>query len=76
MKVENLVIKTVYLADLQAVESGLKIKNVATLQEKNPYRHPDVLANPKQKLKSLAIQHKVLVSRYSWFKSYSTILGY
>lgn len=51
-------LETVYLADLQAVESGLKIKNVATLQEKNPYRHPDVLANPKQKLKSLAIQHK------------------
>lgn len=53
-------LETVYLADLQAVEHGLKLKNVASLQEKNPYRHPDVLANPKQKLKLLAVQHKGL----------------
>ena len=51
-------LETVYLADLDAVEKGLSISRVSSLQGKNPYRHPDALANPKQKLKQLAVQHK------------------
>ena len=51
-------LETIYLADLQAVEKGLGLRAVTALQEKNPYRCPDELSNPKQKLKELAAKHK------------------
>lgn len=51
-------LETVYLADLKAVEEGLCLKNIASLQGKNPYRCPDALPGPKQKLKELATQYR------------------
>ena len=50
-------LETIYLADLKAVEQGLKIKNLVSLQEKKIYRQPDLFPNPKKTLKELAIKH-------------------
>jgi len=46
-------LETVYLADLAAVENGLKISGLSENQQKKNYRNPDALGNPKQKLKDL-----------------------
>lgn len=51
-------LETIYLADLKAVEKGLKIKNLTSLQEKKIYRQPDIFPNPKKTLRELAIKHK------------------
>lgn len=51
-------LETIYLADLKAVEEGLCLKNISALQGKNPYRSPDSLTSPKQKLKELAAKYK------------------
>ena len=51
-------LETVYLADLNAVEQGLKLSSVAKMQEQNPYRQPDLVPNPKQILKDLAKKHR------------------
>ena len=50
-------LETIYLADLKAVELGLNIKNLVTLQEKRQYRHPDMFPNPKKTLKELVLKH-------------------
>ena len=59
-------LETIYLADLSAVEKGLNIKKITSLQEKKQFRHPDEYPNPKKTLKELAISHK---------KFYSDIAG-
>ncbi|MBL0508517.1 DUF4276 family protein [Aeromonas caviae] len=46
-------LETIYLADLQAVEKGLDIKNINKLQETKKFRSPDQLENPKKELKVL-----------------------
>ena len=51
-------LETIYLADLKAVEEGLALSSVTSLQCKNPYRQPDNLPAPKQRLKDLALQHR------------------
>lgn len=54
-----------YLADLNAVEQGLKIYGLAKLQNNKKYRSPDYLQSPSQELKTLtqAKYQKVLGSR-------------
>lgn len=51
-------LETIFLADLQAVQNGLKTKNIVSFQNKNPFRNPDDLPSPKLKLKELVSQHK------------------
>lgn len=43
-------LESFYLGDLQAVETGLKIKGLAKRQGKSQYRAPDDLPNPAQQL--------------------------
>ena len=43
-----------YLADLAAVEVGLEVRGLAKLQNKNPYRAPDALPCPSDKLQQIA----------------------
>jgi len=52
-----------YLADLAAVERGLEVSNLARLQEKNPYRAPDALPRPSERLAQIAPYQKVGGSR-------------
>lgn len=42
-----------YLADLQAVETGLEVPNIARHQNKAQYREPDAVVNPAQELMKL-----------------------
>ncbi|MFH1859555.1 MAG: DUF4276 family protein [bacterium] len=42
-----------YLGDLQAVESGLNLSNIAKLQNKKKYRLPDLLHSPSTELERL-----------------------
>ena len=46
-------LESFYLGDLQAVEQGLKISGIATLQKKAKYRAPDSLANAADELRHL-----------------------
>ena len=41
-----------FLGDLAAVEKGLNLRRLSTLQNKNPYRAPDALPNASQVLKT------------------------
>lgn len=43
-----------YLADLAAVERGLNVSGLAHLQNKNPYRSPDSLSRPSERLARIA----------------------
>lgn len=43
-----------YLGDLKAVEAGLGVGGLSKLQGKSPYKEPDTLASPAQKLRSIA----------------------
>lgn len=43
-----------YLADLAAVERGLEVTGLAHLQNKNPYRSPDSLHRPSERLAKIA----------------------
>ena len=52
-----------YLADLAAVEHGLGVSNLARLQEKNPYRAPDILPRPSERLAKIAPYQKLGGSR-------------
>ena len=54
-----------YLADLKAVEQGLKISGLAKFQHNKKYRSPDYLQSPSKELKMLtqAKYQKVLGSR-------------
>ena len=47
-------LETFYLGDLNAVELGLEIKNVAKLQQKRKFRVPDDCANPSEELEKLS----------------------
>ena len=42
-----------YLGDLQAVEKGLGLSNIAKLQNKQKYRSPDLLHSPSKELERL-----------------------
>ena len=42
-----------YLGDLQAVEAGLGLRNLAQHQNKAKYREPDALGNPAEELERL-----------------------
>lgn len=46
-------IESWYLADLAAVEKGLKISGLARNQKTKKYRDPDCLANPSEELEKL-----------------------
>jgi hypothetical protein len=54
-----------YLADLKAVERGLKISGLAKFQHNKKYRSPDYLQSPSKELKTLtrAKYQKILGSR-------------
>lgn len=43
-----------YLADLNAVEKGLRLTKLSRLQEKNPYRNPDNIMSPSKYLARIA----------------------
>ena len=43
-----------YLADLKAVEKGLRVKKLSQLQQKNPYCNPDNLMSPSRELARIA----------------------
>jgi hypothetical protein len=43
-------LESFYLGDLAAVEQGLKLSNIASLQRKRKYREPDKLADAAQEL--------------------------
>lgn len=42
-----------YLADLEAVEKGLELSNIAKYQNKKKYRAPDYLSSPSKELERL-----------------------
>jgi len=46
-------LESFYLGDLNAVATGLELKNIAKLQEKKKYRDPDLLANASEELKKI-----------------------
>jgi hypothetical protein len=46
-------LETFYLADLEAVESALQMKNLAQLQGKRKFRTPDDLGSPSRELRTL-----------------------
>lgn len=46
-------LETFYLADLQAVEHGLELHNIARKQRNSKFRNPDNLGNPSQELRLL-----------------------
>ena len=49
-------LESFYLGDLEAVERGLGIVNLAKKQQQKKYRTPDTLSNAKQELKQLTQQ--------------------
>lgn len=46
-------LETFYLADLQAVEHALEVRNIASKQQNRKFRNPDNLGNPSKELRSL-----------------------
>ncbi|MBF0235670.1 MAG: DUF4276 family protein [Desulfamplus sp.] len=46
-------LESFYLGDLEAVENGLKMKNISKLQNNKKFKNPDRLANAAQELKKL-----------------------
>lgn len=46
-------LETFYLADLQAVEHALEVRNVGSKQQNRKFRNPDNLGNPSQELRLL-----------------------
>lgn len=46
-------LESFYLADLQAVEQGLGVKNLSREQEKKKFRTPDSLGSPSKELQAL-----------------------
>jgi hypothetical protein len=46
-------LETFYLADLEAVESAMQMKNLAQLQGKKKFRTPDELGSPSRELRTL-----------------------
>ncbi|MFC4160339.1 DUF4276 family protein [Chitinimonas lacunae] len=55
-------LETFYLADLQAVEQGLKIRDLASKQSSSKFRSPDYLGSPSHELKTLTKQRYEKVS--------------
>lgn len=49
-------LESFYLGDLRAVETGMGISKISAMQSKSEYREPDLLANAKQKLKTITHQ--------------------
>lgn len=47
-------LESFYLGDLQAVERGLNMNNLAKNQQKNKFRNPDTLKNASQELDELS----------------------
>jgi hypothetical protein len=47
-------LESFYLGDLNAVELGLGISNLAKKQQERKYRSPDALSNPSQELQNLS----------------------
>lgn len=47
-----------YLADLQAVQTGLRVPGLIRLQDKRTYRNPDVLQAPAHLLRKIAPQYQ------------------
>jgi len=54
-----------YLADLKAVERGLRISGLAAYQNKRKYRNPDLIPKPSKELESLTkgVYQKISGSR-------------
>lgn len=53
-----------YLADLQAVQTGLRVQGLIQRQEKRTYRNPDFLQAPSKELQKIApIYQKISGSR-------------
>jgi len=46
-------LESFYLAQLNAVEKGLGIKDLTKMQQKEKYRNPDLLENPKKELQRI-----------------------
>ena len=49
-------LESFYLGDLDAVERGLNVQNIASKQENHKFRNPDKLNNAKQELQDLTEQ--------------------
>lgn len=54
-----------YLADLNAVEEGLRVKKLFQLQEKNPYRNPDNIMSPSRELARIAPSYQKIAGSRS-----------
>lgn len=54
-------LETFYLGDLQAVESGLGVRNLARLQQTQKFRTPDQLNNAKQELRKLTDKYDPII---------------
>ena len=55
-------LESFYLGDLLAVERGLKLKGIASLQEQSKFRTPDLLVHPSRELRRLTKKHYQKIS--------------